>query len=430
MLEKLYIAGAVLAAVLAIVKPKYGLYYLLFNFLVQPMHTFGFSEGLSFKVNAGIMAALLLSVFPRMLATPCREYKVTLAVLALLAIGFISGVLNSGPDFFDPSNGANIKVTYMLKRVIFILVFFYCMNNRKDFLQTVKACLFFCMCNGAFAMAGMLFGVEAAMHDEMYVNRARGFQDDANMLAAMLNAMIPLAYYFFLHQERRIGRWISFAYLGALVGGVFSTVSRGGLIGLLFVAMCLFVKNLKRISTLLVVGLLAIFFLTWARDFYADREVLKTKASGKVELSTSAFQRVQTSIWGLQIWLQNPVFGRGPDCSVEAIQKDLGIRYRNVIHNVYVLVAAEYGTLGFAAFMSFFVIAFRALGRLIRSDDPFCSEFARCNRMSLLVYMLCSTFGPCYLELMLWITVSLPVALERIVRLEQLGAAPPGSVSG
>jgi O-antigen ligase len=191
-------------------------------------------------------------------------------------------------------------------------------------------------------------------------------------------------------------------------------------VALCFTSALLFLKNLKRPSTLIVFMAIIFLFVFFAQELYEQRATFKTTLSGKTQIEGSAQARINIALLGLQLFVRNPVWGVGPNRTIDAVKKDLESSDRHGIHNCYLLVLAEYGILGFVVYVSLFVCSFKSWARLRQHHDPFFKELADYLGFGLLGYMVGILFIPGIMEVNLVLSICLPVALEKISETEQL----------
>jgi O-antigen ligase len=96
--------------------------------------------------------------------------------------------------------------------------------------------------------------------------------------------------------------------------------------------------------------------------------VLRQSSSAIIEhasvMDDSALGRAGAARYGLELWTWAPVFGQGP--STYSRQISGGRIGRGNIHNSYVTALADYGLVGFAAFMSVLVLALVRLRQAMR----------------------------------------------------------------
>jgi O-antigen ligase len=415
----IYYFTVILFVVLTIKKSLYGIIFLLFNFLLQPHVLLRFDQSTTQISNALIGAALILSL-------PFRKVKFPETGLSLLAIlflisGAVSSMLNLGLDFLSIDIQNNL-FRFKINRVGFLFLFLRYVCNKKDFATIIRALVILGSASAVYTITDYYF--HFTYDPNVKQGRAIGLFGDPNFLAANLDGLVPLAYYLFVHGT---SKWLKRLYIIniiSLIMGIFFTVSRGGLLALCIIGGYITRKNMKKVSTPFIIGLVIIIFSSFAKDLYLKREAasktVATSRAGKITIDDSAYARIEHVKLSLLLLLKNPLFGVGIYNAPEAFRKQLGERHQyNVIHNAYFSVLAEYGLVGFSLYMGFFLLAFRALARLSRHKDAYYRELALYLRLALFSHLITSCFLGNWLELMLWITIALPVILDQIAKHEQ-----------
>lgn len=392
--------------------------FLLFNFLLQPHTLFGFAQITTQVANIAMGLILFLSL-------PFRKPKLSDGGISMLAMlffvsGVVSSLLNFGPEFLLIKE-QNLMFWMALNRFGFLLLFVRYVCTRKDFSAILNALVMFGGATAVYTVADYFF--HFTYDPNVKGGRAIGLFGDPNYVAANLAALVPFTYYLFLHG---IANWLRKLYIVnicSLVMGVFCTASRAGLLVLLLIGAYITKKNIKKISTPVVLGAIILLFIFYGRDLYLKREAkvqtISKSISGKIRVEKSAYARIEHIQWGLQLWLKNPLFGVGVANSQDAIKKELGIKDAVSIHNTYFGVLAEFGAAGFLIYMGIFILPFRALARLSRNKDPYFKEIVPYLLLALLSNMVTSFFlGNCWVELLQWIAIALPVMLDQISEFE------------
>jgi O-antigen ligase len=187
---------------------------------------------------------------------------------------------------------------------------------------------------------------------------------DPNDSAALFVATLPFA--MALVSARGWKRWLGLAVAMLLVAGVVKTGSRGGVIGLLAIALILIVRAARRRRWAYVLGVAACtatFVLTadetqWARFrtiFAPESDYNFTEREGRIQ------------VWhrGIRYMLTHPVLGVGVNnfTTAEGVlsgkrNEGFGIHY-TAAHNAFVQIGAEVGVIGLVVF----VIALWSAGR-------------------------------------------------------------------
>lgn len=191
-----------------------------------------------------------------------------------------------------------------------------------------------------------------------------GVFGDPNDLAVLLNTALPFAVYFLLIKEKKI-----FPLLGVLIValGIILTHSRAGFLGLCInglIFLFLYWKTQKR-YVILFLGL-AILLWFFAPESYKER--IATITDWEVDPETgNTGTRMDAWKVGMIEGLKHPILGIGAGCGFYV----MGMSFKDWhnIHNSFVQVFVEIGMIGFAIYLSFFLIPFKQYKRYIRSPN-------------------------------------------------------------
>jgi O-antigen ligase len=201
---------------------------------------------------------------------------------------------------------------------------------------------------------------------------------DPNDSAALFVATLPFAVW--LASERRRTRWLGVAAGLLLVAGIVKTGSRGGVVGLIVVALTLIIRATprRRVAYLIAVAAGVVVFSVAADEAVTAR--FRTLLAPKEDYNfTERDGRVQIWARGVRYMLTHPFLGVGLN-NFETAEGVLSGKTRRAFggvsytasHNAFVQVGAELGILGLAAFIGAFWSAGRACRRIQRvaARDP------------------------------------------------------------
>jgi O-antigen ligase len=374
---------------------------------------FRFQQGATQLANLLVAAVLFVRLPYHKLKNP--ETGVSLrAIIFSISVAF-SSLLNVGIDFF--SNKYLPNFISFLNRVGFLFLITRYICTRDTFYLLIRTVVVLGSATAVYTIVDNFLHLTSTA--EMKAGRAVGVYGDPNCMAANLAGLVPLAYYLFLHGTSKWLKRLNIFAIGSLVLALFLTVSRGGLLALTITGGWIAKKNLKEISTPIILGLILILFSSYAKDLYSKREIIKTSLSGKKSLEHSAVSRTTLIKHGFELWIKNPIFGDGFENTARSFKEQLNINTRLIIHNAYIAVLAEFGSVGFLLFMGLYLLAFKSLSHLSRHQDTYFSELAVYLRLALLSHMITSCFIGNWMELMLWCTIALPIILDQISKNEQ-----------
>ena len=177
-----------------------------------------------------------------------------------------------------------------------------------------------------------------------------GIFANPNELAYSLVILLPLIAFL----AAGLGLLPRLALLGVallFVAAILVTFSRGGVIGLVAV-MGLFAWRKRSMVLQGLMVFLVVAGLLLAARFWSRGENFKN-----LNQDTTFRQRIATSQAGLAMFVDHPMLGMGPGCSVIAwplyAPADLYTRGALVTHNSFIQALSEFGALGFIPFILF-----------------------------------------------------------------------------
>lgn len=230
--------------------------------------------------------------------------------------------------------------------------------------------------------------------------------------------------------------------IAAVSVGWWYTFARSSWIGMgamLFVGMILatrITRNLALIGGAAALVILAIFdfdpgeILRFIENLGSVRRA--SRLSGVAAASESLGWRTENWAGAWNIFLQHPIFGTGIDASKAKMlanlpQGSVAHQYipTEVPHNMYLLILAELGAITLLLFMAMWVLAFRAVFRVMRVPDfrPYAVALAAIMVGQMTTFF----FNPIPREV--WLTMGLSMALGRAARVSsaQVGSAAPNA---
>jgi O-antigen ligase len=219
----------------------------------------------------------------------------------------------------------------------------------------------------------------ASLGQDIYSSiRVPGFTDGANTASRYFAVgLVFMNYLRTTTQQRRLRVLLVVGMLVAVLG-VFSTVSRTGML-LLVVAVVLALalnargRNQGVLVTVVVIGFL---MLSWASDNLTN--IVKSILPSVVEGSDTVGLRYRLWMGAWRMWLANPIAGVGVGLYVDNLRtyaSDLlsGMFLRLPTHSMYLQVLAEMGAVGFILFVSMLAVAIASIWRArktFRADEP------------------------------------------------------------
>jgi O-antigen ligase len=284
-----------------------------------------------------------------------------------------------------------VLVFYEMVKLTVLFFFSLLMMNLKDERQ-LRTVLFF-LSAGVVAQALLalyqyktgrslglkVFGEQALVQQYLgyMTSRATGTIGHPNILAYYFEILLPLLFALFLVEERKLVQ--SWYFLAVVMGvlGLLITLSRAGWITVPISFTLVFVSLLKdrwhHWRTIFQIFLGALCLIVFFYFFFPTIEKRYT-----FEDRGAASQRMPLNRAAMSIISQFPVFGVGLNNLGEVYRRydttGAATRIRgpapHIVHNLYLAVWADVGTVGFAAFVVFlvsiFVVALRLLSHVSR----------------------------------------------------------------
>ncbi len=252
-------------------------------------------------------------------------------------------------------------------------------------------------------------------------NRAVGTIGHPNVLSYMFEITGPLMLALVTTSKKGTDRLIYLAAFAAVLVGSFLTLSRAAwiaeLVTLPMVAFILYGSKLWRPPAVYVItaGVAAGIAISPALPMIARRLFADDagSASHRWPLVRAAFSVVK----------QFPVFGVGLNNLGNAFPRYDTTHYsrvfgpvNHVVHNLYMLVWAEVGTVGLLAFLWSFIGPFWIALRAYRSADPFIKGIAVGGSAGLVAHLIHGLFDPGF-------KLSLPISSLIACQIGMIGAA-------
>ncbi len=267
-------------------------------------------------------------------------------------------------------------------------------------------------------------GIHGALEGLKYIDSAGGHVvrappsiGDNNYLAMATLMVMPLTVYLFRYSDSRLIR-LSFAgMLLASFAGVVATASRGGMVGMAVLGVFLFLHSRRKITTLLVLAVLAGGLLYFAPPQWIERMDTITAAD-----EDGSFMSRVTS-WKLNtiLALDRPLVGGGysalENWTIFDIYKRKFHRLDNVVaspeprvalaaHSIYFETLGDLGFPGLFLFLAILFTGFRNVHYILRytRDDEsliWARDLAVLFRLGLIVFMVCGALlSAAYFELL------------------------------
>jgi O-antigen ligase len=236
--------------------------------------------------------------------------------------------------------------------------------------------------------------------------------EDAYCLAVLVPLAVALS-----TKARWFWRVALWGIIAVYLVAIFLTFSRGGMLGLLAGLALIGWKQKSFVLRVLMIAFLTAG-LAVAGAFWA-----RSKTFDNVEQDTTFRQRIATVMAGTYMFLDYPLLGVGPGCSMVAyllyVPKeylDCGCQTQLMIHNSFVQVLAETGGIGLILFMGLLGASFLDARRM-RSGPM--AKYGSALEVSVVIFAVCSLSGGFTYTWSPYILFALIVAAKRIALSEE-----------
>lgn len=381
MLEKAYIVIFFAVMVAQFFKPALAivaiiLIFSLKTYLLFPFHT-------DYHLSLVLGGAFFLAVAVRGFRTTNKE-AISL-VLYFIALCIISTVLNGNfrmEIFFN--------FLFELFKTLFLIMLILSVKLKKNDLILVLLAVFAGgLANGGYAL------IQQMESGGVRGFRSVGFADQPNAAALYMYMSIPLAYFFYTHAKNKIVQIFFIASMFVLGVGVITTGSRAGIVVTIVLCGVLFVKNIKKPITVVMIAAFALFAAGLVAERFAERKVIVHRFSGS-KMDSSVKLRADLARHAIVLWFCNPVFGVGPGNFPKARAEKYNLQgfiAGAATHSTHLQVLSETGTLGMLIFIAFFLKGFKALKRTAEQGDAFFKELAENTKVFLVTLCFGSLYG-------------------------------------
>ena len=284
-------------------------------------------------------------------------------------------------------------------------------------------------------------------------DRARGPVDEPNRFAQTLLVLVPLAVAMFRGGRTPLARAAAAAAGLLLVGGVLTTLSRGGFLTLVVLTVLMVAARWMRASRVLALAVV-LALAAPSIPFFQARITQTAVAFGLVdaEVPASARQidsasliRMTVMVAAARVFLDHPVLGVGPGqfgpIYSQAYSRDPAVNVHELppgdwrAHSLYLEIAAESGILGLSAFLAIVVLLLRRLWALSRRwlhTDEHLSDLAVALALGLVAYQVSGLFLHLNFQPYYWFLVALAGAAVHLLAAAQPrdGRAAPTPAEG
>jgi putative inorganic carbon (hco3(-)) transporter len=238
----------------------------------------------------------------------------------------------------------------------------------------------------------MRFWVAVNVSSALYVisNGGTGvgsFLSDENDVALAMNMALPYAVALTVLEKSLVLRLLAMGSTVLILFASVETLSRGGFIGLAFMGLVIWMQSRRKLVSMVVIGALVVSVVAFAPAKYWSDMASIARAD---ERGDTGYQRIFSWNVAWQIFLDNPVFGVGPNNYPytawryeTTVADEIGYHlYGRAAHSLYYTLLPEMGTVGTGIFVAMLMHGIRGRRRLRRAtreamNDERLSEDAR-----------------------------------------------------
>ncbi len=281
-----------------------------------------------------------------LLSAPQGKYALSIIVLGFISVPFSIWVGGSFGFIID-----------FLKNTLFIFLLISCVESEED----IRIIVWMLILTALMLVSYSFVNPKTVETGRVYVTGTY----DPNDFALFLVMVLPLAF-FLMEQETGLKKLFLITVLMLMIFTTLKTGSRGGLLSLLTVILCvLYSKGLSytlKISPLLL-GLLLVLSI-YVSDTFWERfaTILEPNADYN---TTASVGRVEVWKRGLELMVENPVLGTGVGTfSMAEGTKHEGGKW-SAAHNSLIQIGSE---LGFTGLFLYVMMIYHSITFVLRND--------------------------------------------------------------
>ena len=239
---------------------------------------------------------------------------------------------------------------------------------------------------------------------------------NSNEQALIMNIALPfLLFVFSSKDDFGIKKTTNLFFLFVTTLITIQTASRAGFLGYITICVLFFAKTKKIKNVLFSIIIVVFFLLILLPDSNLSNRTSATNATGSLDASSA--DRLE-AWWAARVMFkQHPIIGVGQHNFME--------HHTLMAHNSFFLVLAETGIFGTICWVMLIVSGIKTLRRIDRIETKntenitYLKGIAHCNLVALYGFLVTSSFGnQCYSPF-LFLLLSLPYSIERLIEYEQ-----------
>ncbi len=224
---------------------------------------------------------------------------------------------------------------------------------------------------------------------------------DNNDFGLALNMALPFFFFLAKTEEKRRMKWLMAIFFVGTIPAIIFTYSRGALVGLVAVLLCMLLQARQRLLLIPLAGLVCLFALFVTPQAWRDR--MKTMAPDA--LDASALSRINAWTYAWNMTKDYPIMGGGFDAFTPNLFRRYAPNAADVHgpHSIYFGVMAEHGFTGLLLYLTLVGSCFWTLQGIIRRaryyGDLESGYYANILRFSLIGFLASGAFlGRAYFD--------------------------------
>jgi hypothetical protein len=327
--------------------------------------------------------------------------------------------------------------------LVFLIAFASLINSERHLRGLLYTLAAVASLTGALSVFAFAWQLEIPYLELLQDGRSQGGVGDPDFFAGMQLVVVPIVLVLASEARTHRGRVWLYAGLFAILASIFTSLSRGGFIGIAVLGLLLIAsrsdrmfrsRHEKAIALFIVaLGLLALF----SRPYFREQVLTRAESIYAPKTQDEATGAGRTNIWkaAVRTTREHPFLGVGfgsfgnvsqdlilntPGVNPEVLQRrDEGDNF--VAHNTYLGTAAELGLTGLLLYLGLLASTAltlrRTASRAAALGASFIGRIAHALVLGLAAWAVVTVFLSGETARMLWIIIGLTVALPRLLDL-------------
>ena len=317
----------------------------------------------------------------------------------------------------------------MSKITLFSLITILLMQEKKR-LNLLVIVIVFSL--GFYGIKGGIFSLFTGSEHRVF-GPTDSFFEDNNALALALIMVLPLLRYMQLQTDKRLVRWVLFAFMGLMLLAIVTSHSRGALLAGAAMVAFLWFKGPNKLATGVLIMIALPVLIMQMPDHWFDR----MGTISTYEEDASAMGRINAWWFAFNLAVDRPFVGGGfSTFTPELFQKyapDPDAFHDS--HSIYFEVLAEHGFVGLALFLTLGALSLLRARKIARrasrrEDLRWAADLASMVQVCLVGYAVGGAFlGLAYFDLYYHLVAVLVILGAIVARTEQQELPAPEPTS-